>query len=158
MGIKLGLINEELRERYRGLEVGLKNYAIKLRGIQIGGINFADELSYGAQIGPYNHALESRGAQIGFDNRVYRSSHGVQIGVINSAKELRGAQIGFCNLVRKRFRGLQLGILSNYCGPDSAGVQVALINIRAGNHWYSKIIPIIAVRTKKLGLEEKVES
>jgi hypothetical protein len=54
---------------------------------------------------------------------------------------------------------LQIGPFINYCGRDSLGVQVGLINIRAGNPWYSTVIPILAVRTKrkKASLDKKVE-
>jgi|TARA_Y100000296_G_C5065762_1_gene202247 hypothetical protein len=73
---------------------------------------------------------------------------GVQLsGLGNMADEIHGVQgsLGF-NLANK-LRGLQMTLYGNYCGEDSKGIQVGLINYREGGNWYSKFSPIIAIRT-----------
>ena len=156
MEISLGLVPE--KEEYfglelalnnntkisKGLEIGGVNVSEESRGVQVGAINAANELNCGAQIGGMNGAGESRGVQIGVANLAIKSNYGVQIGLIyNYSKKLRGAQFS---------------PLLNICGEDSKGFQLGLINWRNGNPWYSKLVPIAAIRTnRKKSIEDNVE-
>ena len=98
------------------------------------------------------------GLEVALKNNTYKL-RGVQVGGFNGANESRGVQVGVINYA-KRLRGLQIGMLVNYCGTDSVGVQIAPINIKQGNSWYSTLIPVFAIRTKKVktykNLEEKI--
>ena len=117
MGTRSVIIQEEKRKENM-LEAALKDITYESRGVQIGAVNGAIESSCRFQIGACNYAIESRGVQIGGINYAYN-----------------------------KLIGIQLGLLLNNCGPGSVGIQVGIINVRRGNPWYSKIIPILAVRT-----------
>ena len=83
-------------------------------------------------------------------------SYGVQAGIANLSDTNYGVQVGGINLVFETLQGLQLGMIVNYCNEDSVGVQIAPLNIRAGNPWYSTAIPFFAIRTRKnKSLEER---
>ncbi len=160
MGTRSVIIQEEKRKENM-LEAALKDITYESRGVQIGAVNGAIESSCrfqigacnyaiesrGVQIGAFNGAIESRGVQIGAVNGAEESSYGFQIGAFNGAIESRGVQIGGINYAYNKLIGIQLGLLLNNCGPGSVGIQVGIINVRRGNPWYSKIIPILAVRT-----------
>lgn len=159
MKIRLGLIQRKETRKHTGLDIGITNNTEQFKGMQIGAFNEAWEDSSGVQfgginscargcigmqIGLYNDAGNLKGIQVGFENITIYNNCGFQVGVYNAALE--------------KLRGLQIGLLVNYCGHDSSGVQVAPINIRTSNPWYSKVVPILAVRTNKTkNLESKVK-
>ncbi|HEA46202.1 MAG TPA: hypothetical protein ENH99_00275 [Candidatus Pacearchaeota archaeon] len=127
------------------LEIALRNDAIEAK-TQIGLINNAGRSN--VQVGLSNKATEINGAQIGLLENDSVKVNGFQIaGVMNDSFEVSGSQIaGFANGAEKIY-GFQGALLYNRCGEDSCGVQFGLINHRKGGDWYSRFIPLIAVRT-----------
>lgn len=124
MNIKIGLNNKA--EKFSGLEIALINETTESRGVNVAGlVNVADDSSYGVNV-----AGESKGVNVGLINYVLEKCYGCQLGVINANNWMRGAQFG----------------LYNVCGKDSKGVQIGLLNHRKKAPWYSRFIPLIAVR------------
>lgn len=127
-------MSREKKERNNGLEFAIINDTEESRGVQVGVVNGADE-SRGVQAGIINLVVESRGVQAGVINYA-GDSYGVQAGIINLAD---------VNYLGK-LRGVQLSPFLNMCGQNSKGVQLGAINWRNGGKWYSRLIPIVAIR------------
>ena len=65
----------------------------------------------------------------------------------NEADEVYGLQwMVLGSNIARRLRGIQVNLGYNECGEDSIGIQVGLVNRREGGNWYSRVIPIIAIR------------
>ena len=147
--IRLPLGLEKSENNFYGLELAVINARKAQKGIQLGGLNIAGE-NHGLQTGLCNIASTNIGSQIGILNIIYYNEcFGVQAGIVNASYQICGVQIGITNLVEE-LRGAQISAIYNVCGgTDTVGVQLGLINYRSGNPWYSRIIPLLAIRTKR---------
>jgi hypothetical protein len=98
-----------------------------MRGVQVGGVNYTDDLMAGAQLSYAVNVAAQRldGAQLGFLNWT-GSMHGAQLGVANIAEEHQGAQLGLFNQ-GGRGAGFQFGLVN--VGKGGSGLQLGLINV-----------------------------
>ena len=84
--LQINLLNLT-KEQYKGLQIGLANFAGASSGVCIGVLmNSTDSIHKGLQVGIVNTALETSGVQIGLVN--YTSFMvGFQIGIVNIIRE-----------------------------------------------------------------------
>ncbi|VVB78106.1 Uncharacterised protein [uncultured archaeon] len=146
MDIKIGIWNRDV-QNFSGLELAIIGQsAYHLNGVQISASNQAGYLS-GIQAGLLNNSGYSKGIQAAvFGNENIRKMDGLQLALLhNEAIDICGGQIAAINKVEEKIQGIQIG-LYNYCTEDSACIQIGLINKKEGEHWYSNIIPFLAVR------------
>ena len=132
MNIKINLLNNE--KDFSGIEIGIANL---------------------------DSGYCSEGIRCGFLNDAKRLK-GIQFATLNISEILQGIQIGVFNCVGRghypsdeKFRGLQIG-LYNAVGEDNKGLQIGAVNYRTGGKWYSRVLPIIAIRTGKKELSDKI--
>ncbi len=98
-------------------------------GVQIAGIlSWAEVSMTGAQAAFVNSANRLRGIQLGAVNYINRDGKGVQLGAINfTDDDFTGIQVGAINIADK-LNGLQLGVI-NYVERDCKGVQIGVFNV-----------------------------
>jgi hypothetical protein len=101
-GAQLGAVNVSISGSVSGFQIGVLDFAAKLRGVQIGAINVVLDSDpsglEGLQLGlAINGAVSVEGAQLGPVN-IAGSVRGVQVGVFNYATHLRGIQVGAINV------------------------------------------------------------
>ena len=107
IGIQTAIAFNQCNDSLSGLQLGAVNFADNLRrGMQIGFFNRAGLLSHptsprlqhAIQIGAVNWTEDLSGTQIGLWNRA-QNVHGLQFGLVNTADSLIGLQLGLANIV-----------------------------------------------------------
>ncbi|MEK6848588.1 MAG: hypothetical protein AABX65_03065 [Nanoarchaeota archaeon] len=137
-GLEFSLINEN-----KGDFTGVAN-AVGVNNVN-GNANGVYNAVVGNGVGGNANGVYSAGGVNGIRvnaNGVY-SAGGVNL----IFEKLRGLSIATINYTKK-LRGVQIGVL-NICGEDSKGVQIGVINYRTDGRWYSRVSPVIAIRTGK---------
>jgi len=90
-------------ESIKGLQLGGFNYADKLRGFQLSVAGNSCYNGKGVQLSLFdNSSKDFSGLQLAVVN-VSAKTKGVQIGLVNYSKEFKGVQIGLVNINGKRF-------------------------------------------------------
>ncbi len=161
MGIKLGLENI-VKGEMKGVQLGFKNSADRLTGVQLGGWNEnntgiyrttdkglqisyfinGSNILYGAQLGVmFNICEELKGLQAALFNVVddHRGkAKGVQFGGLNISDNMEGVQIGLENTCSGYFKGVQIGAL--ICEAEEGHyLQIGLWNRKKGDPWYKGV-------------------
>lgn len=99
-GLRLGLLYSK-NDSVKGLDLGLFNRSIELKGLEIGGINQIE--------GKY------AGFQLGIINLIEDNFYGVQIGIAQfNQKSLYGFGFAPIAITKQDVNGMQVGILANY--------------------------------------------
>jgi len=93
-GAQLGTVNVTMGS-LDGLQLGVVNYANRLRGAQLGAVNVGHETN-GAQLGAVNVGGHADGFQLGAVN-VANEMNGVPIGLVSVAKNTRFSAIAFAS-------------------------------------------------------------
>ena len=153
----MNLLVDDYKDSMCGLELAISNTIYDAKGV-VGAVQSDVNNLIGIQIGVVNCNGNILGAQVGLANISDWETGGIQAGGFNVSSKLVGAQVGFSNYIyndkcREYMRGVQIGIV-NVCPEDSVGLQVGVLNCRHENPWYSRCIPLIAVRTAR---KRKVE-
>jgi hypothetical protein len=128
-GIQIGTLNS-VNNMNIGIQIGWGyNEVIKINGIQIGLVNYAETIS-GIQISAVNLTEITSGIQIGGAVNLVRIMSGIQIsGLTNLAETISGVQIGGAANLAKTMSGIQIGFV-NYAETIS-GIQIGLVNYAA---------------------------
>lgn len=101
-GVSLGLV-VQTATKLNGIAVaGMWNAIRKSNGIQATILLNESEVSNGIQIALSNYTEVMRGLQIGGYNYAGDKMRGLQIGLVNSSADTRGIQIGLWNINEKR--------------------------------------------------------
>lgn len=97
-GVQVVGVGNVVAREVRGMQLALGfNYANNLNGTQIGGVNVAPGSMYGVQAGAVDYASDVRGVQLGAVT-IADEVTGWQIGGINIATgDVKGVQIGLIN-------------------------------------------------------------
>lgn len=112
-GLQAAAMNWNLADTY-GLQVGVLDFGMAVRGLQVGGLNW----DYGSV----------DGGQVGAVNVARHDVTGAAIGALNySHGNLTGCQIGAFNFINGTGRGMQIGVINS--AQRFYGVQLGLVNI-----------------------------
>lgn len=151
-GIKIAVVNN--KTRVNGFSFSAFNRKSWGKGLFISPVNWKEVDFSGVSLSIYG-CNSIKGLSISLFNKSQHAK-GVQIGVANwdSGKDLKGdgrtalkgMQLGVFNRTYQN-HGLQIGLI-NY-STKGKGVQVGIINIRANNPWYSKVLPIVNFKMDK---------
>ncbi|MBN2111784.1 hypothetical protein JW707_01665 [Candidatus Woesearchaeota archaeon] len=154
MTLKIGL--ENIVKSFSGVQIGAKNTAYGIKGLQAGGVNeaknacwhsnkgwqigffdFADEF-WGVQTSLLNFCDFLKGVQLGFfgnsiEGGFYGHSSGLQVAMVNDAIKMNGVQVGMQNNA-KYFYGVQIGLFCT--AGEGRYLQLGFLNRKEGELWY----------------------
>ena len=113
---------------------GLRNDSGFFEGAQIAGLLNSAYSCKGLQIGSVNQAKELSGFQLGILNAAEKKMSGFQLGILNGAKKMSGFQIGVVNAAGWEMSGFQIGVFNhvekkpNYVKKKANALQVGVLN------------------------------
>ena len=123
VGAQISLFEGSAADVYGG-QLGLANSAGRGAGVQLGLLNFYDDVSFRIQMGLLNAHRISLNWNYGKPR--HSGGFGVQVGFVNMSSEGGHFQCGFWNMATESMV-LQFGIV-NSMDKDSHGLQIGLIN------------------------------
>ena len=138
------------------LQINLLTEAEYIEGAQFGLVNisgsdYGPSKMNGLQFGAINIASEVKGTQGGLVNLILEG-------------DMKGVQAGAVNVIDGVAKGVQIGLI-NYTNPlswnslekESKLLQIGLINYNSEGKWYSRCVPLISIRKRKVPKESSID-
>ena len=144
-GLQLSLFSNMSATPFRGIQfTGLSNVSMGMkRGIQVAASNVCSSNMRGVQLGGYNYADTLSGSQFGLVNVCVSHPRGVQFGIINYSRDTVAHKIGLVNVNPKT----RIDLMAFGGSANKMNVAVRFRNRSTYN--------IIGVGTHYFGLDER---